>query len=108
MLIVTTPTIEGRRIMEYKGPVFFQIVTGLDWKKSFSAGWRNIVGGRSETHERLVEDGRNEAMAGIIERARAMGASGIVGLNVDYEMISGTDGSNGLLLVKVFGTAVVV
>ena len=108
MFIVTTPVIEGRRIMEYKGPVFFQIVAGLDWKKSFSAGWRNIVGGRSATHEQLVEDSRNEAMEGIIERARSMGATGIIGLNVDFEMISGTDGSNGLLLVKVFGTAVVV
>ena len=108
MLIVTTPIIEGIKIREYKGPVFNQVVAGLDWTKSISAGWRNIVGGRSETHEQLVEQARNEAMTGIVGRATAMGANGIVGLNVDYEMISGTQNSNGLLLVKVFGTAVVL
>ena len=108
MLIVTTPIIEGVKIKEYKGPVFYQVVAGLDWTKSFSAGWRNIVGGRSETHEQLVEQARNEAIMGVMDRARGMGANGIVGLTVDYEMISGTSNSNGLLMAKVFGTAVIV
>ena len=108
MLIVTTPILDGIKIIEYKGPVFYQVVAGLDWGKSLSAGFRNIIGGRSETHESFVEQARNEAMQGIIERARNMGANAIVGLNVDYEMISGTSNSNGLLMTKVIGTAVVV
>ena len=108
MLVVTTPILEGKKIQEYRGPVFYQVVAGLDWTKSFSAGWRNIVGGRSETHEQLVEQARNEAMMGIMDRARSMGANAIIGLNVDYEMISGTSNSNGLLMAKVYGTAVVV
>ena len=108
MLIVTTPIIEGIQIKEYKGPVFFQVVAGFDIFQGISAGWRNLVGGRSESHEQQVEQARNEAMKGIIERARSMGANGIIGLTVDYEMISGTQNSNGMLMTKVFGTAVVV
>ena len=108
MLIVTTPVIDGVKIKEYKGPVFYQVVAGFDLFKSLSAGFRNLVGGRSEMHEAQVEQARNEAMMGIMERARNMGANGIIGLTVDYEMISGTQSSNGLLMTKVFGTAVVV
>lgn len=108
MLVVTTPILEGKKILEYKGPVFYQVVAGLDWTKSISAGWRNLVGGRSETHEALVEQARDEAMMGVMDRARMMGANAIIGLNVDYEMISGTSNSNGLLMAKVIGTAVVV
>ena len=108
MLIVTTPIIDGIQIKEYKGPVFFQVVAGFDVFKSLSAGFRNLVGGRSEMHEQQVEQARNEALNGIVDRARSMGANGIVGLTVDYEMISGTSSSNGLLMTKVHGTAVVV
>lgn len=108
MLIVTTHVLDGIKIREYKGPVFYQVVAGLDWTKSISAGWRNLVGGRSSTHEQLVDSAREEALNGIADRARRMGAGAIVGLTVDYEMISGTQNSNGLLLVKLSGTAVVV
>ena len=108
MLIVTTPIIEGVKIKEYKGPVFNQVVAGFDVLMSLSAGWRNLVGGRSESHESQVEMARNEAISGIIERARNMGANAIIGLTVDYEMISGTQSSNAMLMTKVFGTAVVV
>ena len=108
MLLVTTPILEGKKIVEYKGPVFHQIVSGLDLGKSFSAGWRNLVGGHSSTHEELVAQTRDEALQGVIERARNMGANAIVGLHVDYEMISGTSSSNGLLMIKIQGTAVVV
>ena len=108
MLIVTTPIIEDIKIKEYRGPVFYQVVAGFDVIKSFSAGFRNLVGGRSEMHEQQVEQSRNEALNGIVDRARSMGANGIIGLSVDYEMISGTQSSNGLLLTKVHGTAVVV
>ena len=108
MLIVTTPIVEGVQIKEYKGPVFFQVVAGFDVFKSLSAGFRNFIGGRSEMHEQQVEQSRNEALNGLVDRARSVGANGIIGLSVDYEMISGTQSSNGLLLTKVHGTAVVV
>ena len=108
MLVVTTPILDGIKIKEYRGPVFFQVVAGLDFTMSIAAGFRNFVGGRSGTHESLVEQAREDAIRGIMERARDMGANAIIGLNVDYEMISGTSNSNGLLMAKVLGTAVVI
>ncbi|MBQ6286165.1 MAG: heavy metal-binding domain-containing protein [Bacteroidales bacterium] len=46
MIITTTPTVEGRRITEYKGVVFGEVVSGVNFIRDFKASIRNIVGGR--------------------------------------------------------------
>ena len=46
MIITTTPTVEGRRITEYKGVVFGEAVSGVNFIRDFKASIRNIVGGR--------------------------------------------------------------
>ena len=108
MLIVTTPIIEGKPIKEYKGLAFSQVVKGFSWTKSFSAGFLNITGGRSQGHEDIIEEGREQAILEIIEDAKRKGANAIVGFNLEFEMISGTSNSNGLLMTKAIGTAVVL
>ena len=47
MIITTTPSIEGKRITAYKGIVFGEIISGVDFIKDFAAGLSNIFGGRS-------------------------------------------------------------
>ena len=108
MLIVTTPILEGYKITEYKGPVFHSIVADFDLGLGISAWFKNIAGGRSEMHENHIENSRNQALNGFIEKARQAGANAVIGLAMEYEMISGTQSSNGLLMVKVAGTAVIV
>jgi len=108
MLITTTAILDGKKIVEYKELVFVQTVTGFSWLKGFSAAWRDIAGGRSNTHEEVVEQARQEAMQELVRKAQAMGANGIIGFKLDSEMISGGQGGNGLLMVKVYGTAVVI
>ena len=44
MILTTTPTIEGRTIVEYKGVVFGEVIAGIDFIKDFAAGIRNIIG----------------------------------------------------------------
>lgn len=103
MIITTTPTIEGRNISEYKGVVFGEVISGVNFIKDFTAGLSNFFGGRSGTYEDELIQARENAMREMEDRARQLGADAIVGVDIDYEVL-GTD--NGMLMVTASGTAV--
>lgn len=104
MIITTTPSVEGRQIVEYKGIVFGEVVSGVNFLKDFAAGMRNFFGGRSGSYEEELLAARTQALEEMEKRAEAMGANAVVGVDVDYEVL-GAD--NGMLMVSVSGTAVV-
>ncbi len=104
MIITTTPSVEGRRIVEYKGIVFGEVVSGVNFIKDFAAGLSNFFGGRSGSYEEELLQARTEALEELKRRAQALGANAVVGVDVDYEVL-GAD--NGMLMVSVSGTAVV-
>ena len=103
MIFTTTPTIEGRTIIEYKGVVFGEVVAGVNFLRDFAASIRNIIGGRSGSYEDELINARNQAMNEMEERAHKLGADAVVGIDIDYEVL-GTD--NGMLMVTASGTAV--
>lgn len=103
MIITTTNTIEGRRIEEYLGVVFGEVVAGVNFVKDFTAGLSNFFGGRSGTYEEELINSREQALRELEQRAKTLGADAVVGLDVDYEVL-GAD--NGMLMVSVSGTAV--
>ncbi len=103
MIITTTNTIEGRTIAEYKGIVFGEVISGVNFIKDFAAGLSNFFGGRSGTYEEELIQARQNAVREMEERARNMGADAVVAVDVDYEVL-GAD--NGMLMVTVSGTAV--
>lgn len=43
MILTTTNTIEGKRIVEYKQIVFGEVVSGVDFIKDFTAGLTNFL-----------------------------------------------------------------
>ena len=90
--------------MEYKGIVFGEVVSGVNFLKDFAAGMRNFFGGRSGSYEEELLAARTQALEEMEKRAEAMGANAVVGVDVDYEVL-GAD--NGMLMVSVSGTAVV-
>ena len=104
MLVVTTPIIEGKKIVEYKGPVFVQVTEGAGFGRGLSAAFRSFVSGRSTMHEEMIIKTREIAMHEIQEEARKLGANAIVGLMLDYE----TMGQDSILMFKGTGTAVVI
>jgi uncharacterized protein YbjQ (UPF0145 family) len=63
------------------------------------------VGGRSAAYEKELRKAREAALAELQEEARELGANAVVGVDLDYEVL-GT--GNGMLMVSVSGTAVVV
>ena len=105
MIVTTTPAIEGKKIIEYKGSVFGEVISGVNFVKDFTAGLSNFFGGRSNTYEEELLNARSTAMYELEQRAAALGANAVVGIDVDYEVL-GAD--NGMLMVTVSGTAVVV
>ena len=105
MLLSTTPQIEGRPIREYKGVVTGETIIGANFVKDFFAGIRDIVGGRSGSYEKVLNEAKETSMLEMMQRAQALGANAIVGIDIDYETI-GANGS--MLMVATSGTAVVI
>lgn len=103
MLVTTTPSLEGKEITEYLGIVFGEVISGVDFVKDFAAGLSNFFGGRSQTYEDELIRAREQAMYEMVQRATQMGATAVVGVDVDYEVL-GTN--NGMLMVTASGTAV--
>ena len=105
MIITTTPSVEGRQIMEYKGIVFGEVVAGVNFVRDIAATFTNFLGGRSGSYEEELVTARQNALREMEQRAAAMGANAVVGVDIDYEVL-GAD--NGMLMVTARGTAVVV
>ena len=105
MILSTTPTIEGRPIRDYKGIVTGETIIGANFLKDFMAGIRDIVGGRSGAYEKVLREAKDSSMKEMEERAAAMGANAVVGIDIDYETIGQ---GNSMLMVAVSGTAVVI
>jgi uncharacterized protein YbjQ (UPF0145 family) len=102
MILTTTPTIEGKRILEYKGIVFGEAAFGSGIVKELTALVAGFTGKRVGTYETKLDETRVAALAELTERARALGANAVVGVDVDYEQFTG------LLMISASGTAVVV
>lgn len=105
MIVTTTPQIEGKKIIDYKGIVCGEVISGVNFVKDFMAGIRDFVGGRSETYEDELIKARTGAIEEMKRRATEMGANAIVGIDMDYEVL-GQAGS--MLMVTASGTAVVI
>ena len=103
MIVTTTPSVEGRRITEYKGVVFGEVIAGVNFVKDFVAGLSDFFGGRSGTYEEELINARQQALDEMEQRAAQLGADAVVGVDIDYEVL-GSD--NGMLMVTASGTAV--
>lgn len=100
MIITTTPAIEGHPIEEYLGIVTGEAILGAHIGRDILASIPDIVGGRSREYEEEVRKARDIA---IQEMAAEAAAKGVVGVDIDYEVIP-----QGMLMVSASGTAVKV
>ena len=99
--ITTTGNIEGRQVAAYLGLVAGETILGVNVFKDITAGFRNIVGGRSGKYEEELRKGRETALQELVERAVELGADAVIGVKIDYETVGGQ-----MLMVTAAGTAV--
>ncbi len=103
MITTTTNAIEGKPVQQYLGIVCSEAIIGANLFKDFFAGIRDIVGGRSATYERVIDEARTNAMNEMVQKAQSLGANAIIGIDLDFETV-GANGS--MLMVMASGTAV--
>ena len=99
--VTTTDSIDGRAVSEYLGVVSGEAVIGANVVSDIAAGIRDVVGGRSNSYEKKIETGRQEAVTDIKAEAEQLGADAVVGATMDYEEMA-----EGMLWVNISGTAV--
>jgi uncharacterized protein YbjQ (UPF0145 family) len=104
MLMTTTSIVEGQPVSRYLGVVTGEAIIGANVFRDIFASVRDIVGGRSATYEKGLAEARTVAMKEMEQRASALGANAVIGIDLDYEVLGQ---KNGMLMVSVSGTAVV-
>jgi len=104
MLQTTTPNLEGKEIVTYHGLVTGEAIMGANIFKDLFASIRDIVGGRSAAYEEELHKAKTIALSEMEQRAQAMGANAVVGIDLDYETIG--MGNGNMLMVSASGTAV--
>jgi uncharacterized protein YbjQ (UPF0145 family) len=107
MLVVTTPSLEGRAISQYFGLVSGEAILGANIFRDVFAGIRDIVGGRSAAYEEELRKAKNIALDEMQAEAARLGGNAVVGVDLDYETITMGSGG-GMLMVTASGTAVLV
>lgn len=102
MIVTTTNTVQNHTVGEYLGVVTGEAILGANIMKDLFAGVRDLVGGRSGAYEKELRRAREIAMREMEDAASAVGGNGVVGVDLDYETVSGGN----MLMVTVSGTAV--
>ena len=102
MIVTTTPSIEGKTITGYHGIVVGEAILGANVFRDLFAGITDIIGGRSGAYEEELGRARETAISEMQDRARDLGATAVVGVDLDYEVI------NNMLMVSASGTAVTI
>lgn len=103
MIMTTTFSVEGSAIEEYLGIVTGEAVMGTNVFKDIGASFRDFFGGRSSGYEEELLQAKEIALKELGDRAKRLGANGIVGIDLDYQTV-GESGS--MLMVTASGTAV--
>lgn len=105
MQITTTDSIDGRRVRQYLGIVTGEAILGANIFRDLFAGIRDIVGGRSASYEKELRKAKDVALEEMAANAESLGATAVVGVDLDYETITMGSGG-GMLMVSASGTAV--
>ncbi|GAA6142057.1 heavy metal-binding domain-containing protein [Hydrogenophaga sp. 5NK40-0174] len=87
----------------YVGVVNGEAIIGANIFRDLFSSIRDVVGGRAGGYERALSGARESAMDDMIEAARELGATGVIGIDFDYEVLGE---ANGMMMVTVSGTAV--
>lgn len=101
MIITTTGSIEGYKIVNYLDIVAGEVALGTDFLRDFAASLADLFGTRGRMYEEKLLEARSSCIREMAERAARIGANAVVGVKIDHEVLQ-----NGMMLVMATGTAV--
>ena len=102
--LTTAFNFSNYKIEDEIGVVTAECVYGMNIFRDFFADIRDFFGGRSKASQKVLRDARNTCLDELKIEAHALGADGVMGIDLDYSEISG--GGKGMLLLVASGTAV--
>jgi uncharacterized protein YbjQ (UPF0145 family) len=103
MLLSTTYSIHGKKIVKHLGLVRGNTIRARNIGRDIMAILRNLVGGEITDYTKMIAESREQSIDRMIEEAQKLGANAIIGLR-----FSTTEVMQGAAEIMVFGTAVVV
>jgi len=103
MLLSTTETIHGKKIIKHLGLVRGNTIRARHIGRDIMAVIRHIIGGEITDYTKMMAESREQAIDRMIEDAQKMGANAIVGMSFSTQMVMG-----GASEILAYGTAVVV
>ena len=103
VIVTTTFTVEGHRIVAYKGLVRGLIVRSPTIEQGILGGLKNIIGGQIGAYTEMCEQARQTAYDMMVRQALSLGANAVIGVSYDASEVkmSATE-------VLCYGTAVIV
>ena len=103
MIIVTTDTIEGKRIVRVLGLVRGNTIRGRHAGQDLTAMLKNITGGEITEYTKLMAESREQCLDRMREEATTLNANAVVGVRFATSSMM-----NHACELLVYGTAVVV
>ena len=103
MIIATTETIAGQRVVTTLGQVSGVVVRSRGIGGNIMAGLRSIVGGEIHEYTQLLEEARRHAVDRLVANATAMGANAVIMMRFDSSEIG-----QAMSEIVAYGTAVVL
>ena len=103
MIVVTTESVPGKKIVKTVGLVRGNTTRARHIGRDILAGLKNIVGGEITEYTKLMAESREQALDRMSAEAKRLGANAVVGSRFTTSFISA-----GAAELLVFGTAVVV
>ena len=103
MIVVTSETIAGKKVVRTLGLVRGNTVRARHIGKDIMAGLRNIVGGEVHEYAKLIVESREQTLDRMTAEARSLGANAIIATRFTTSVMAA--GAAELLAV---GTAVVI
>ena len=103
MLLSTTDSIPGKKIVKHVGLVRGNTIRARHIGRDILAILRNIVGGEISDYTKLMGESREQSIDRMAEEAKKLGANAVVAIR-----FSTSEVMNSAAEILVYGTAVVV
>ena len=103
MILVTTPTITNKEILETLGIARGSTVRARNVGQDIFAGLKNLIGGEISEYTKLQAQSRELALQRMQEDAKQLGANAIVNVRLTTSMVM-----QGCSEILAYGTAVII